>query len=298
MKIGIFTNEMYTNAQKDSIGSSRIRCNWLLPYWPEAEEFKIAVKYDVVIFQKAYFIEYMKIFDGIKILDLCDPDWVEGKPVVESIELCDAVTVSSQGLYDYLQKITKKPIFLIPDRVDMNAHQEKKEHTAKAQSVVWFGYHHNQVVLDAVLPALKRLGLNLTVISDLPYMPNTAIDGIDKTWLTSHIKNIKYDQQTINQEIIEGGDFVLNYRPESGKFIYKSENKTIIAWALGMPVAKTVEELERFIDPEERKKEAQLRLDEIKEKYTTDKSVVEYKNVIENIQNTKAGREGHTESSN
>lgn len=283
---------MFVNAQKDSIGSSRIRCKWLLPYWPEAEEFKIAVKYDAIIFQKAYFLEYLKIYDGIKILDLCDPDWMEGKPVVQTLDMCDAVTVSSQGLYDYLKKITSKPIYLIPDRVDLNAHTEKKIHDGPARSAVWFGYHHNQSVIDGVLPTLKRLGLSLTVISDLPYMPQSAVEGIDKTWLTSRIKNIKYDPQTINEEIINGGDFVLNNRPNSGKFIFKSDNKTIIAWALGMPVAKDAEDVERFMDQAERVKEAELRYTEVKEKHTTNISVVEYMNAIKDIQTKRANAIG------
>lgn len=280
MKIGILSNEVYTNAQKNSIGSSRIRVNWLLNYWPEAEAFKIGVKYDVVIFQKAYFLEYMKVFEGIKILDLCDPDWIEGKPVIEALELCDAVTVSSKGLYEYLSKITKKPVYLIPDRVDLAAHREKKGHEGPAKSVVWFGYHQNQNLLDGVLPALKRLGLDLTVISDLPYYPQAAIQDIDKKWLDSHLKNIKFDPETLNQEIIAGGDLVLNPRPDYGKFRYKSENKTFIAWALGMPVARTVEELEHLMNAENRVEESKRGLAEVEEKWTTDKSVAEYRDVI------------------
>ena len=290
MKIGILSNEKWTNAQKNSIGSSRIRVTWPLHYWQDAEEFKIGVKYDVVVFQKAYFTEYMKYFDGVKILDLCDPDWIDGKPVVEAIELCDAVTVASPGLYGYVKKLTTKPVFYIPDRVDLEAHQERKNHEGRARSAVWFGYHHNQQVLDAVLPTIKRLGLDLTVISDLPYTPQSSIQGVDKVWINHHVKNVKYDPETVNQEIIAGGDFLINYRPEAGKFVFKSENKTLIGWAIGMPVAKTSEDFDRFMDPYERRKEAEMRLQEVVDNWTSDKSVREYVDVISICLRTREGQ--------
>ena len=96
MKIGIYTFEQFESRQRNSVGSSRIRGQWLVNHWPEAELFKIAKKYDIVIYQKAYFLEHAKLFDGIKILDMCDPDWLEHKPVKQMIDLCDAVTTSSE----------------------------------------------------------------------------------------------------------------------------------------------------------------------------------------------------------
>jgi len=289
--VGILSYEQHNNATKDSIGSSRIRVKWPLKHWPDAEEFKIGVKYDAIIFQKAYFMPYMRAYQGIKILDLCDPDWMEGKEVVEAIELCDAVTVSSQGLYDYVSKFSKKPVYLIPDRVDLTDPLPQKFHTGRATRAVWFGYSHNQATIDPVLPMLKRLGMDLTVISNLPYMPSSAIDGIDTQWIVSHITNIKYDPETINEEIINGGDFVLNYRPNTGKYIYKSDNKTLIAWSLGMPVARSSEDVDRFMEPGAREEEAKIRTQEVKEHHDAKQSVVDYRHVI-----SEAERSRHTQS--
>ena len=35
-------------------GSSRIRCEWVVKHWKEAEEYQIGKNYDVIIFQKIY----------------------------------------------------------------------------------------------------------------------------------------------------------------------------------------------------------------------------------------------------
>ena len=74
MKIGILTFEQF-HGRKD-IGSSRIRAKWVINHWPEAEEFVFGQKYDVVIYQKAYWLEHAQEFKGLKILDICDADFL------------------------------------------------------------------------------------------------------------------------------------------------------------------------------------------------------------------------------
>lgn len=283
MKGSIYTMEIYENRQKNSVGSSRIRGTWLTRYWPEVELFKIGKKYDFCIFQKAYHLDYMRVFPGIKILDLCDPDWLDGKPIMESIEICDAVTTSTEPLAEYLRTMTDKPVLCIPDRLDLAEHTQTKVHEGPAKKAVWFGYHNNQVLLDPALPTLKRLGLTLTVISDLPYYPSVKAQNIDDNWVKENVTNIKYDPETANDDIINSGDVVLNPRLEDGRFKYKSNNKTLTAWALGMPVAQDSEELERFLDPEERKREAVIRRKEVEEKWDVRFSVESYKKLLSEL---------------
>ncbi len=71
--IGICSMEKFDSRTFNSVGSSRIRVRWLLPYWLEAEEYVIGKKYDILIFQKVYWESFKKNgnFKGIKILDLC-----------------------------------------------------------------------------------------------------------------------------------------------------------------------------------------------------------------------------------
>jgi hypothetical protein len=273
MKVGILTFEKWHG--KEFIGSSRIRGSWLIDNWEDAELFRQGEKYDVVIFQKVYWLDYAKNFNGIKILDLCDPDWLDTQPMIELINNCDAVTVSSEGLLKSLKNFTDKPVIYVPDRQDLKFHFPPKEkHEGKAEWAVWFGYSHNIKLLDKTLLTLKRLNLKLKVIHNCQ-PPYAKAD-----------KNIKYDFKdplfNFNKEITDC-DIVLLPPDNRPRGEYKSNNKTLTAWALGMPVATNVDELKKFIDPEERQKESEKRLKEVKEKWDVKYSIEELKNLINNI---------------
>ena len=275
--------ELAEGRAKGSVGSSRIRGTWIANNWPGAEIMKIGKKYDAIIFQKVYPLDYLKVFEGVKIIDICDPDWLEGKPVKESIELADAVTCSTQSIVDFVKQITDKPVHLVADRMDIALHPEKKDHKGKAESAVWFGYNSNTKVLDQCLLALKRLNLKLTVISDAPYYPSGNAEGIDSEWIKRNLTNIKHDNGTLNREIIDGGDILLNPRIETGRFRFKSNNKTLTGWALGMPVAETSDQLDTFMDPEARRSEAEKRYKEVVADWSIEKSVAEYRDIIMSI---------------
>lgn len=287
MKIGILTMEAHENRERNSVGSSRIRGNWLVKYWPDAEIYRIGKKYDALIFQKVYFDRLAEAFHGPKILDICDPDWLEGREVKKMIELCDAVTCSSKALRDFLKTITSKPVYYIPDRMDIEAFSQQKEHRGRAKSVVWFGYSSNHPIIDQVLYTIKKLGLQLTVISEQPYYPSTAVQDITTDWLRENVKYIKYDQDSINEEIIYNGDIVINPRSDYGKYKFKSDNKNYTAWALGMPVARTADDLERFLEEAARVEESKQRRAHVQKYYRTELSVEQYKTIFAMISKDK-----------
>jgi len=275
-KVGILLFEDWHG--KSNLGSSRIRGHWLVNHWDEAEIFRQGAKYEAVIFQKCFWKQYLKAYNGIKILDLCDPDWLDTVPIVELIDECDAVTVSSPGLKKELDKFSSKPVYFVPDRQDLEFHNVRKKHEGKAKWVVWFGYSHNASTLDQTLMFLKKYGLKLKVISNgrPPYLKAD--------------KNIKYNWEdpyfNFNEEILEA-DIVLMPPDTRPRGRFKSKNKTFTAWALGMPVATTPEELERFLDPKERQKEADKRFKEIREKYDVKLSVKQLKEIIKKCKNDK-----------
>lgn len=282
--VGICTMEKFDNRVLNSVGSSRIRARWLLNYWPEAEEFIIGKKYDVLIFQKVYWPNMLKHYEGIKIFDLCDPDWLENKPVFEFIDQVDAVTTSTQALADYIKKLRPKcNVICIPDRVLMpEARPVKTDYgTEKLQKVAWFGYAQNSRYLQRAYDELVKHNLELVVIADQPIDVPMAYKKKLK------ITNVAYNYQTVNKELIKY-DAVLMPSPfgdERAK--YKSNNKTLQAWSLGLPVIQHPDDIERLMTAKAREEEGKARRKEIEEKWDCKISVDEYRKLIEEIATAK-----------
>ena len=276
LKIAMLDMEKYDNRRENQVGSSRIRGRWVRKYCPEIEEFYDGVKYDAVIYQKAYYKKHMEQFKGVKIFDLCDPDWMDGRPITELTELVDAFTVPTKAMQDFISQLTDKPVVIIPDRIDPEEHTPVKEqHIGKARSVVWFGYSSNQVVLEQTLIPLKDMLLSLAVISERPYR-NADI-------------NIDYKYETLNEELIKHDIVLLPDFTKDRRHKFKSPNKTLTSWALKMPVATTPEELERFMNPDERTKEVEMRYNEVIEKHHVKQSGPQYLDLIDQIIKTKGG---------
>ncbi len=270
MKIGFILAERYW--QRKGIGSSRIRGRWVIEHLNnlnnlknlknlkkkqvEVEEFIQGKNYDVVVYQKAYWKEHARAFKGIKVLDICDPDWLEGAEVASFANEMDLITVPTDKMKESLEKFTKKPIHILPDSVNFDVLPKPKEHTGRAKSVVWFGYSGNADVLYPTLPLLKEKGLKLIVVSDGHFNSRQC-----------EVENVKWEEETCDLEY-QKADFALLPEKKTERFSFKSNNKTIHALALGLPVAKTPKDVERFIYPEERKKELREKQEFLKE-YST-----------------------------
>jgi len=264
---------------KLQVGSSTIRCDWLLNHWPDVEEFRYGQEYSFIIYEKAYWPEHAKLFKGVKILDLCDADYLHwGYRTKEMIEEVDAVTCATEALTEEVGRFTEKPVVYVPDRVDLELFKSTKVHEGRAEKVVWFGYSNNFVRLDETIKFLIQHRLELLVISNSGYLPPVGFE-----------KRLKYDTihfgwDNLIREAVKG-DFVLNPQSDVGKWKYKSENKTAISWALGLPVAKTPEDIERFMDPVERKREAEKRYKQVKEEHDVKLSIYQYQALIKEIKN-------------
>lgn len=275
MKTGIILFEQFHG--RENIGSSRIRGHWIAKYWEDCEVAITGKKYDQIIYQKVYWPEHAKNFKGKKILDMCDPDWLHwSHRVKEMIEEVDAITTSTEALRIAIQQFTDKPVYYVADRLDLDVHRERKVHEGRAKLAVWFGYSSNSELVKPLLNILDNYNLDLKIISDKDFnLPNAKKGKIN-------LINTRWNPETINRELISG-DIILNPRSSKGRWRFKSNNKTLSAWSLGMPVADNLTDLKRFLDEDERKKESQLRLKEVKEKWDVRKSVDEYKKIFESI---------------
>jgi len=269
LKIGWVLFEDYH--QRKNIGSSRIRGHWVIEKLKGSERFKQGAKYDVIIFQKTYWKEMARNFKGLKILDICDPDWLDGIEIVNFCKDIDGVVVPTKKLKDVLEPMVDCPVKLIPDRVNFKGLPEPKVHKGRAKSCVWFGYFHNADVLEETLFKIKKNGLTLRIISN----------GVFNTSQCS-TKNIKWDAETVDEEI-QKADFALLPRYLKGRDLYKSDNKVIHSWALGLPVAITPVEMDNFMDGKAREKEAKKNFENVKKNFDVKKSAEEYQKFIREL---------------
>jgi len=268
---------------KLQVGSSTIRCDWLVKHWPEAEEFRYGQPYDVIIYQKAYWPEHAKLVEGVKILDICDADWFHwGYRTKEMIGEVDAITCSSWLLTKAIRNFTNKPVVYIPDRLDLDIFKPIEVKDRQAKKIGWFGYSHNFFALHPAIVHLIKLDLELLVLSEKEYHPPS---GYDKK---IEYKTLGFDWDTLREDFSDI-DMVLNPRSDKGKWAYKSDNKTSISRALGLPVAFTPADITKFMDPEARRNESKIGLKEVKEKRDVNISIIQYKELIKKINKQKNG---------
>lgn len=268
---------------KSNVGSTKIRVHNLIKYWPEADLYKYGEKPDVLVFQKVYVgrdYDFPKTFPNLKILDICDPDWFEGIPIKETVDAMDAVVVPTEELKKFISQLTDKPIKVIKDRFDLADFPIKKLHHGRAKEVVWFGYNHNATALKLAVQSFERRGLRLKIVSDqdpFAYKWASKPNEYEKMYTFK-----KYLPDTAYKEIQKSDICVLPFltRPKDK---YKSENKTVIAQLLGLPVAVNAEELDQLMTADQRNLNINAMYDKLKQDYDVNKSIKEYKDLIDEI---------------
>lgn len=265
---------------KQPQGSTLIRVHQLVKYWDEADHYKYGENPDVLIFQKVYTTPDFKFpinFEGVKILDICDPDWLDEASIVETAQAMDAVVCPTETLADFIRQFHTN-VHVIPDRFDVEIIPEPKQHTDEAKTVVWFGYSHNSEALKPAIALLDELNLKLIFISNDDPFPHRHSTRPHKDWYTF----IKYDESTIYDDLQKADFAVLpdGFRPQD---VFKSNNKSIKANLAGLPVAKTSDEVKHYMDANNRHKWFDDNHATIKEDYDVRKSVEDYRNIIKEI---------------
>ncbi len=284
MRVGFFGFNKYHG--KGQVGSTTLRADNLVKYWEDAEDFKYGRKYDAVVFQKVYMQadwKYHARLKCVKILDICDPDWLDFQPVKETIDSVDGVTCATEPLAEFVRQLTDKPVKVIPDRHDIGLVPKPRIHNGKIKKAVWFGYKQNADALRFVVPSLEKRNISLLVISnDDPFAGRWA-DGDE---YEKNYEFIKYDEDTIYHDLQRADVAVLpvGNRPNDR---FKSNNKTSKAWLAGLPVVKDSEDLERLDDLIVRQKESDKLYNQAIKEYNCKESVREMQEFINELKANK-----------
>lgn len=269
MKIGFLTFDQYTQ-HKNSAGT-RIRAKQLIKLMPEAEEYVQGKKYDVVVFQKAYWKEGIKNLKCKKILDICDPDYLQNGGHIEMFNNCDLITVPTEPLKNDIQNYTKTRVEIIKDRFDLSELPKPRTHKGRARKAVWFGFSANIEPLEQAILNLRKNKLELIVISDGNYNNSTL-----------KVTNIKWKPKKFYQDI-QKADIAVLPTFSYGNWKYKSNNRKILSELLGVPCADTPEELDNLMRGNYRQKQSKKLYQSHKKEYNVKKSVKELKKLIKEI---------------
>ena len=265
----------YFGGAHTTAGSTSLRVDSLAATTSDFKKWEHGSRYDNLIFQKVYWKEMMELFDGPKILDICDPDWlIYGIDIIEIGNLVHAITCSSDSLTQLMKNyFPDKIVECVPDRINpMLFPPPHAMHKGSAREVIWFGFIHNaHETLEQLAGTIMRYNLSLTIVSDKPYSKADKIKKLNPEFVKyynsllenkNRTKEIglspqKTDNKTFTEaySVIRRADIVLNPKSERAFYKYKSNNKNIISWQLGVPVAETVEDIVRLIDPGERNRE-------------------------------------------
>ena len=272
---------MYFYYIQNPVASTDIRVEPVIQCNADFEKFIHGKKYDNLIFQQTFWKDMAMLFDGPKIVDLCDPDWLKyAVDVVELGQYIDAFTCSSATLRDLVQSyFPEKIVEHVPDRFDFSQFPAPKVlHHGKAKKAVWFGYTHNaHELLPQLAPAIKEFDLELLIVANAPYSQDDEVSALNPGF-------IKYEHYS-SREYIAKADIVLNPRSNRAYFRYKSNNKSVIAWKLGVPVAVTCDDIARLMNPDERNSEVSIMQPSVEKEYDIEKSVKQYRSIIDKIEN-------------
>lgn len=284
--VRFFTYSQFHN-KSPVVGSTFIRVNQLMKYWPEAGLYRSGDNPEALIFQKVYSAhdyQFPQHFEGIKILDICDPDWLEGLEVAATARAMDAITCPTESLAQFMRQLTTAPVYVVPDRWDVRALKPPRRHTGKAKTVIWFGYSHNANTLRPALKTINELGLNLIIVSnDDPF-----IHRFDSRDPKEYYTFVRFKEEEIDSELRKADFAILpgDYRPQ-GRF--KSNNKTTKAILSGLPVATNGDDLRLFMDGKARQDHMDRIYNTTRDEYDVRKSVEQMKDIIKTAREARNG---------
>jgi glycosyltransferase involved in cell wall biosynthesis len=221
-----------------------MRCYWPAKYmgatvatWQEVLSGK-QIEDKHIICQKLGNIELMRkwLDQGSEVWwDICDPAWwfspEAAKPLADMVT---GVVASNPGLAEDFTEWSGRACEMIPDRVELEHYPKQREHcAAKPVRLIWFGVSVNRVSLPGTWANLARLVANghdvgLTIMDNQPEFSL----GMGNDVPTGYVR---WGVET-EAGVISSHDIAL-LPPYPGPWgRVKSNNKTLAAWACGLPV--------------------------------------------------------------
>ena len=285
MKIQSFDFSQFHNKVPET-GSTRIRMRQMMKFWPEFTSYRYGDNPDVLIFQKVYVApdyQFPVHFQGIKILDICDPDYMDGLThLVETLNAMDAVTCPTDQFAIFLRQLTDKLVVVIPDRYDLDDFPAPKQHTGSAKQLLWFGYRHNAITLKPAMDLIEKCALDLLIISDDDPMAWQWLPrGLGDRFKHEHYTFVKWSDSVHNH--MQGADFAILPKGNRPIDVFKSDNKRTRAILCGLPVATDAQELRDLIIPEKRREFLGKHYEQTRNEYDVRKSVSQYQDLIKSL---------------
>ena len=245
--------------QHRNAASARFRAEWPAKYIGadianSREIYSDLFDYDLVIFQKAYNLKFLELAKRLKqkgiktAFDLCDAEWlgreVELKAMIAAVDFVTASTAEIKAWV--ISEFPKKQCYIIPDGHDLDYYKPGKpvEQVAGLINYVWFGNSGTILSLKAILGILEDNSGpkdTLTIIAD--EHARNAILGHK-----IYIKFIPWQLETVNDEI-RRCNVALNPRLDNESYRVKSNNKTAMAYILGLPcIDKIIDDERGWVD--------------------------------------------------
>lgn len=269
--------------------SSRLRAHWVA----EGIEGADVIEYDGMFYPHRDNIVFVKIVNselaqkyrdcGAKVIwDICDPvHWFSPTEAREMADNVDYITCSNPGLQaDFYEWYGKPRPILIPDRMRLDRYPIQRIHKPTNHiRFIWCGVIQNRFSLLGAMANLDRLKANgvdfsLTIFDDKP----------GETWKAKFpIYHTGFEVDKEN-EVMASHDIAL-LPPYPGAWgRVKSNNKHLTAWACGLPVTdgeNYAQLYELATRATVREISAQAGMDTLTKHYTIDKSVDQWKGLLE-----------------
>ncbi|MFA6048257.1 MAG: hypothetical protein WC737_05630 [Parcubacteria group bacterium] len=242
--------------QHRNAASARFRAEWPAKYLgadladEKTSEIDL-LKYNIVIFQKCFNQKFVEMAKRVKKysrarvgLDLCDPEWlIRESEIREMAEAVDFFIVPTEPMKKWFEEnYPDKSAITIWDGHDLEYYgwPNEPKNEVGPMKYVWFGNGGTIESLKAIMWLLTSVGGNkdtLTIIADQRAQGaifDKNIEIIFKEW----------ELETVNEQIKEC-TLALNPRLNTPPYDFKSNNKTVTAYLLGLPC------IERKVNDEE-----------------------------------------------